>query len=577
MIHMQFIGNILDVIGDIVFFAEVTVEDGVFKSITPLLDGSKEANFEGIMVPGFIDSHIHIESSMLTPAQFAKVAVRHGTTSVVCDPHEIANVDGLDAVNFMIDNAKTVPFDFYFTAPSCVPATFFETSGAILDDAAIKKLLDKDEVVALGEMMNFPGVIARDEEVLKKLELADKYLKPIDGHAPALSDGDLDNYLSNYFISTDHECSTFDEAIEKKQKGMKIMVRDASSAKNLENLLDFSKRINYWKEHSAFGKLSSDVLEQNLSLPIFDFIVSDDKDPSDLLEGHLNKSVKKAIELEVDPIKAIEMVTINPANHYSLNSGAILEDLRANFAIVDSLENLNVLKTYVGGECVFDGENVLFDVEETSYKNTFNVSKKDCIDFEVVAHNKSLVNVIKSFNGELTTEKIQVTLDSRNGFLQPDLEEDILKISVVERYGGNTMANAFINGFGLKKGAIASSVSHDSHNIVVVGTNSKDMAESVNLIIENKGGLAIVNGEFKESLALPIAGLMSNDSCEEVASKLKALHRYARELGCKLDSPFMTMSFMALLVIPSLKLSNKGLFDVDNFSFIDLIQESFLD
>lgn len=569
---MTFTAYILDVFTDSVFPARITIEDGIFKEILPIVvDEEFKADIDGLMLPGFIDSHIHIESTMLTPAQFAKIAVRHGTTSVVCDPHEIANVCGIEGIEFMIKNADSVPFNFYFTAPSCVPATTFETSGAVLDSNDIEFLLKRDEIVALGEMMNFPGVINGNAEVLRKLELANELKKPIDGHAPMLSGKDLDKYMEQYII-TDHECSSFGEAIEKKHKGMKIMVRDGSSAKNMEHLFDFTERLNYWRNQNSFGIIPNEILEERIHSPIFDFIVSDDKHPNDLIKGHLNKSIQKACELEVDAIKAIEMVTINPASHYSLDAGAIIKGAKADFIVVDNLMDLNILKTYIGGQCVFDGENVLFDIDNVEFKNTINVSKKQTRDFEVCYEGDNCeVNVIQCFNGELITQKTKATLKCENNIIQSDLKEDILKIAIVDRYTGENISNAFIKGFNLKKGAIASSVSHDSHNIIVVGTNAKDMASVINLLIENKGGFAVAYEDISDYLALPIAGLMSNEDAYSVASKLDELEEIVDRFGCRLDSPFMTLSFMALLVIPSLKLSDKGLFDGDNFEFIDLI------
>jgi adenine deaminase len=570
---MKFTAYLLDVLTDSVYPARITVSDGVFKEIVPIqVTEETKIDVEGLLLPGFIDSHIHIESSMLTPAQFAKVAVRHGTTAVVCDPHEIANVSGIPGIEFMIENAKTVPFNFYFAAPSCVPATSFETSGAILNSDDIEYLLKKDEIVALAEMMNFPGVINGDEEVLRKLVLARQYKKPIDGHAPLVSGRDLDKYLEQYII-TDHECSNFQEAIEKKQKGMKIMVRDGSSAKNMEALLDFHERLDYLKNQDSFGIIPTDVLERRISSPMFDFIVSDDKNPNDLLEGHLNLSVKKAADLGVDILKAIEMVTINPAAHYSLDGGVIVTGARADFIIVDNLKDLNVLKTYIAGECVFDGENVLFDVDDVEVTNTVNATKKQASDFDVCFDGDECeVNVIECFNGELLTQKATATLKTKDGKVQPDIYQDVLKIAVVERYGHGNVANAFIKGFGLKKGAIASSTAHDSHNIIVVGYDAEMMAEAVNTVIENMGGIAVVSEDFRDSLALPIAGLMTNDDAELVASKLTVLQKMASALGCKIDAPFMTMAFMALLVIPSLKISDLGLFDGDAFEFIDVIR-----
>ena len=570
---MQFTSYMLDVLTDSVYPARITIEDGIFKEIVPIqVSEETQIDVEGLMLPGFIDSHIHIESSMMTPAQFAKVAVRHGTTAVVCDPHEIANVHGIDGVEFMIENASTVPFNFYFAAPSCVPATSFETSGAVLDSDDIEYILQKPEVVALAEMMNFPGVIGADEEVLRKLRIARKYNKPIDGHAPLVSGKELDKYIEQGIV-TDHECSNFHEAIEKKQKGMKIMVRDGSSAKNMEALFDFSQRIEYYKNQDSFGIIPTEVLSRRLHSPIFDFMVSDDKNPRDLVNGHLNESVKKAVGLGIDLIKAIEMVTINPAAHYGLDGGSIVTGSKADFIIVDNLDELNILKTYISGECVFDGENVLFDVEDVEFVNSMNVDKKSSEDFNVYFNGDECeVNVIQCFDGDLLTKKATAKLKTQKGIVQPDISEDVLKIAVVERHGSNNVANAFIKGFGLKKGAIASSVSHDSHNIVAIGYSSEKMAEAVNMVIENMGGIAVVSDDFEDSLSLPIAGLMSNQDGIVTAKKLRTLQKMAFAMGCRLTAPFMTMAFMSLLVIPSIKLSDKGLFDGDRFEFMDVIR-----
>ena len=570
---MKFTAYILDVLTDSVYPARITIAEGVFKEIVPIhITEETKIDVDGVLLPGFIDAHIHIESSMMTPAQFARIAVRHGTTSVVCDPHEIANVCGIDGIEFMIDNASTVPFNFYFATPSCVPATSFETSGAVLNFEDIEYLLQKPEMVALAEMMNFPGVIGADVEVLKKLKIARKYGKPIDGHAPLVSGRDLDKYIEQGIV-TDHECSNFQEAIEKKQKGMKIMVRDGSSAKNMEALLDFSERIEHYKNQDNFGIIPNEVLSRRIHSPIFDFIVSDDKNPRDLIRGHLNESIKKAVDLGIDLIKAIEMVTINPAAHYGLEGGSIVTGAKADFIIVDNLHDLNVLKTYIAGDCVFDGENVLFGVEDVDVGNTMNVDKKSPQDFDICYDGDECeVNVIKCYNGELLTKKTTATLKTKDGIVQPDIMKDVLKIAVVERYGGNKITNAFIKGFGLKKGAIASSVSHDSHNIIVIGYSSERMAEAVNTIIDNKGGIAVVSEDFSDSLSLPIAGLMSNEDAFDIAQKLFNLQKMAFALGCKQDAPFMTMAFMALLVIPSIKISDRGLFDGDSFEFMDVVR-----
>ena len=571
---MSFTAYMLDVVSDTIYPARITIEDGLFKEVTPITVSEKDIvkiDVKGLMLPGFIDSHIHIESSMVTPAQFAKIAVRHGTTAVVCDPHEIANVLGIEGVEAMIENAKQVPFNFFFTAPSCVPATGFETSGAVLDSSDIEYLLKKEEIVALGEMMNFPGVINGDEEVHKKLEFARKIGKPIDGHAPLVTREALDKYLAAG-ISTDHECSNVLEALEKKIKGMKIMVRDGSSAMDMEGLFDIEEAGKDLDFSGPMGLMFRDIFERKIYSPLFDFIVSDDKHPNDLINGHLNKSINKAVGLGIDLIKAINMVTINPAYHYNLNCGAIVPGAKADFIIVDSIYDCNVLKTYVGGECVFDGENVLFDVPEIEPRNTINTTKKTASDFDIhYDGDECEVNVIECFDGDLLTKKATAKLYVKDGVVQPDIYQDILKIAVVERYGGNTIANAFIKGFGLKKGAIASSVAHDSHNIIVIGYNSQMMADAVNQVIDDKGGISVVSEDFSDSLPLPIAGLMSNEDVYDVADKLGILHNMVKALGCQVEAPFMTMAFMALLVIPSIKISDKGLFDGDNFEFMDVI------
>ena len=425
--------------------------------------------------------------------------------------------------------------------------------------------------MALGEMMNFPGVINGDEEVIRKLEMAKKYGKPIDGHAPLLSREELDKYLS-YGISTDHECSNILEALEKKIKGMKIMVRDGSSAMDMEGLFNIEEGSSAVENAGPMNLLFRDIFERGVYSPLFDFIVSDDKHPNDLIKGHLDLSIKKAVDLGIDILKAINMVTINPAYHYNLNCGAIVPGARADYVIVDSIYDCNILETYIAGQCVFDGENVLFDVPEIEAKNTINASKKTAGDFDIhYDGDECEVNVIECFDGDLLTKKTTARLYVKDGIVQPDIFRDVLKISVVERYGGNTVANAFIKGFGLKKGAIASSVAHDSHNIIVVGYDSEMMARAVNKVIDDKGGISVVSEDFEDSLPLPIAGLMSDGDVYDVAHKLGILHNMTKALGCQLEAPFMTMAFMALLVIPSIKISDKGLFDGDSFEFMDVI------
>lgn len=567
-----------------VYPAEIVIENGLFKEVIPIItddDSLLDLDYEGVLIPGFIDSHCHIESSKLTPSNFAKLALTHGTTSVVADPHEIANVLGIDGVRFMIEDGKKAPFDFYYGAPSCVPATPFESSGAIIDSKDIAELLSHDEIVALGEMMNFPGVLAEDEEVIAKIKVAHDFEKPIDGHAPLLSGDDLNKYIS-YGISTDHECSNFAEAVEKKRAGMKIMVREGSSAKDMDSLFDPDERFNYIIEEEMRGNLIADNTTEAMAIPPFDFLVCDDVDARDLSKGHLNKLVKKAISMGINPKEAIAMVTFNPAEHYGLNCGSIDPGKIANFVLVDDLRNLNISKVWVHGELVVDDGEVLFDVEAPEIINNFDLDEVKPSDFDAtmeMGYVSSLMDettnvfVIEAYDGELITGKLEESLLIKNKVIQPDIDRDIIKIAVVNRYGGNNITNGFIKGFNIKKGAIATTVSHDSHNIVAIGTNSEDIADAVNLIREHQGGLAVVCKEdgIKDILDLPIAGLMSDKDAEYVASKLVDLFNLVRGLGCTLTSPFMTLSFMALLVIPAFKISDLGLFDSEKFDFIDLI------
>ncbi len=643
--------NILDVFTNEIYIGKITIKNGYIDNIDVLSSNSsdfdKDLDFEGILVPGFIDAHIHIESSLLTPSNFASAVVPYGTTSVIADPHEIANVCGLKGIEFMINNGNDVPFDFYFSAPSCVPATNFETNGAFLDSFAIDKLMSKDEVVALGEVMNFVGVINRDKDIIDKLNVAKKYNKPIDGHAPLVFGEDLEKYVNvfkkaidetkiknmgdygnnieNEFvdISTDHESVSFDEAIEKKNLGMKIMVREGSSAKNMDALFNIKDRISLFSNQDFFGSVSVNDFEETLKNPIFDFLVSDDKEPSDLKEGHLDILIKKAISFGIDPIEAIKMVTINPAEHYNLDSGSINIGKKANFTLIDNLKDLNIKKTIIGGKLVASRGESFIKPKKSTLKNTFILNQKTEDDFNIYvdtndsSNNKNTKNtkntknikstkntknsenskntknsknikstknnentkntievrVIEVTEGELITNEYHAFLNVNEGIIQENIDEDIIKLAVVERYGNNNIANAFIKGFNLKNGAIASSVAHDSHNIIVLGTNSKDMAKAVNLIHENHGGLAVVSKNIEKILKLPIAGLMSDQDVFTVSDEIIEINKIIKDLGCNFDAPFMTLSFMALLVIPKLKLSDKGLFDVDNFSFVDLIIE----
>ena len=533
-------GNLLNVSTEEIYGAEINIKNGMITCVKPV-----NHDFKGLILPGFIDAHIHIESSMVTPARFAEAVVPHGTTSVVADPHEIANVLGLNGIKYMVKDASTVPLKVFLTAPSCVPATIFETSGAIISTEEIEMLLNEDNVVALGEMMNFPGVINDDPEVLGKLDAAIRIGKPIDGHAPLLSGSELCKYVMAG-ISTDHECSKANEAIEKRRLGMKLMLREGSSAKNLKDLASIDG----------------------------DFIVSDDKHPEDLLKGHVDEMLKKAIQYGIEPIKAIKMVTMNPGNHYNLNTGNIIPGKAADLILVDSVDDLNVEEVIINGKLAAKNGKPLFDVIFSDIPNTFKLNVKNSSDFNVSgAGSVQTVRVIEVFDDQLITDETSSVLDVVGGNLNTNLSKDILKIAVVERYGHGRVSNAFVKGFGIKEGAIASSVSHDSHNIIAVGTNSADMAKAVNTILRSKGGLVAVSNDKIYALDLPIAGLMSTKSATDVSNDLKILHKAVEDMGSKLRSPFMLLSFMGLLVIPKLKISDMGLFDVEKFNFVDLIRD----
>ena len=567
-----------------VYPAEIVIEDGLFKEVIPIIaddDDELDLDYDGILIPGFIDSHIHIESSKLSPSNFAKAVLPYGTTSVVADSHEIANVLGIDGIDWMVEDGKNAPFDFYYAVPSCVPATSFDNSGAAFTSSDIAELLKRDEMVALGEMMDVPGVLAEDEETLRKIEAAHKLGKPIDGHSPLLSGEDLKKYIS-YGITTDHECTSFEEAIEKSKLGMEIMVREGSSAKDMEALLNYDDRLNYLIEEEMAGRAVVETIDDAMAVSPFGLLVCDDIDAEDLSKGHLDNVIKKAISLKINPKEAIKMATFNPAEHYGLNCGAIEEGRIANFALVDDLRNLNVSKVWVHGELVVDDGEVLFETEAIESKPNFVLDEVKAEDFDAkmeMSWTNSLMDettnvfAFKAFDNDLITEKCEETLLVQDGVIQPDLNKDVVKIAVVNRYGGNNITNGFIKGFNLKKGAFGASVAHDSHNILVIGTNSEDMAKVVNIIRERQGGLVAYSSEedICEVLELPIAGLMSNRDIDYVADKNRKLREAANKLGCNLTSPFTTLSFMALLSIPHFKISNQGLFDVDKLEFIDLI------
>lgn len=537
---MKLQGNIVDVVNKRIFKGEVLIENGKIKSVT-----EKSHNVNHFILPGFIDAHIHIESSMLVPSEFARIAVTHGTVATVSDPHEIANVLGVKGVEFMIANGKQTPFKFNFGAPSCVPATAFETAGAVINAEAIKKLLENPDIKYLAEMMNYPGVLFDDDEVLNKIAWAKHYNKPIDGHAPGLRGDNITKYI-NAGISTDHECFTFDEALEKLQKGIKILIREGSAAKNFEALID--------------------LLPKHFENMMF---CSDDKHPDDLLDNHINKLCARAVAKGMDVLKVLQVACVNPVKHYNLEVGLLQEGDDADCIIVEDLKDFNTLQTFISGNLVFNNNTALIDAVSIELLNNFNCNKKKVSDFRFESSAQQ-IRVIEALEGQLVTNERVEVASIKDGNLVSNVEKDLLKMAVVNRYQNEKPAIAFVKNFGLKTGAIASSVAHDSHNIIAVGVSDEAICQAVNLLINNKGGIAAVSHSEEKILPLPVAGIMSDKSGETVGKQYEALDTMAKQLGSTLSAPFMTLSFMALLVIPALKLSDKGLFNGEIFKFTAL-------
>jgi adenine deaminase len=539
-------GNIVDIFNKQIFYGEVVFENGKITSIKKLPAAKRPLPTANFVLPGFIDSHVHIESSMLVPSEFAKLAVVHGTVATISDPHEIANVCGMAGVQFMIANGKTVPFKFHFGAPSCVPATIFETAGAALNVAEVDALLQSDDIFYLSEMMNFPGVLTGDTEVLQKIAAAKKYNKPVDGHAPGLRGEAAKKYI-NAGITTDHECFTKEEALHKLKYGMKILIREGSAAKNFDALIDL---LNDYPNEIMF--------------------CSDDKHPDSLVEGHINELCARAVTKGIDVFKVLQAACINPALHYKMKVGLLRAGDAADFIVVDSLKNFNVLQTYIGGELVAKEGKSLINCNTAVVLNNFNCTEKNILDFRcTIADFGVTVFAIEALDGQLITNKIICKPVVKNSFYESDTVNDILKIVVINRYKNAPVAKAFIKNFGLQQGAIASSVAHDSHNIVAVGVDDESICKAVNLVIAAQGGVSAVSNTKEILLALPIAGLMSNEDGYTIAAAYTAIDTMVKEeLGSTLTAPFMTLSFMALLVIPHLKLSDKGLFDGDGFALI---------
>jgi adenine deaminase len=539
-------GNLVDVHQQRIYPAQVVIEKDRIVSITE--NPALKPSF--YIIPGFVDAHVHIESSMLVPSEFAKLAVVHGTVATVSDPHEIGNVLGVKGVEFMIDNGKTVPFKFNFGAPSCVPATVFETAGDVIDAKAISELMQQKDILYLAEMMNFPGVLNNDPEVLSKIASAKKHGKPVDGHAPGLRGADAKKYI-DAGISTDHECFTREEAEDKLKHGMKILIREGSAAKNFEALIDL---LNDHPENIMF--------------------CSDDKHPDSLVDGHINQLCQRAVAKGINVFKVLHAACVNPVNHYKLKVGLLRQNDFADLVIVKDLKSFEVIQTWINGELVADKRKATFKpkaVFRSSAPNKFQCEPIKPEQLIVPYKGEEFIPVIGPLDGQLITEKILLLSDQLldGDEVVGDPENDILKIVVVNRYKPAPVAVAFIANTGLKQGAFASSVAHDSHNIVAIGVSDEAICKAVNAVVKTKGGISTVDNYGREKiLPLPVAGLMSVDDGLTVALSYSALDATVKQYGCTLTSPFMTLSFMALLVIPHLKLSDMGLFDGDSFQFV---------
>ena len=540
---MEMKANLVDIERREIYPVKVRVNNQHITSVTRINESCST-----YILPGFIDAHIHIESSMLPPSEFARLAVRHGTVATVSDPHEIANVLGVKGVEFMLHNAEQVNFKFYFGASPCVPATPFETSGATLGVEEVTALLQNPQIKYLSEVMNYPGVINEDEEMLFKIKAAQQLGKPVDGHAPGLRGDDLKRYIKAG-ITTDHEAFSYDEGLEKIHNGMKILIREGSAAKNFNAL--------------------EPLIDEHYNMLMF---CSDDRHPDDLYHEHINRHVKRALGKGHDLFKVLQIACVNPVAHYNLDVGLLREGESADFIEVDNLHDFTILQTLIDGEVVARNGESKIAPAPVSAVNNFHADTKAAEDFALPAC--ETVAVIQVLDHELITHEKLATPGNAPPGRVGDPEHDILKISVVNRYENDPPSVAYVNGFGLKQGAIASSVAHDSHNIVAVGCSDEAVARSVNLIIRQKGGICAVSETQEWLLPLEIAGIMSAEDGFSVARQYEKIDRIVKErLGSTLSAPFMTLSFMALLVIPELKLSDKGLFDGRTFQFIDVCRE----
>ncbi|MCD4785533.1 MAG: adenine deaminase [Candidatus Eremiobacteraeota bacterium] len=540
---MKISGNIVDIVDSKIFPGTVVVSDG---KITEIIEDSAE--YSNYIIPGFVDAHIHIESSMLIPSEFARLAVVHGTVATVSDPHEIVNVLGVPGLDFMLENAAKVPFKFYFGASSCVPATSFETSGARLEADSIEKLLERKEIKYLSEMMNYPGVINRVPEVMAKLDVAKKLKVPIDGHAPGLIGEGLKKYVSAG-IQTDHETYFYEEGLQKLDLGLKLIIREGSAAKNFNAL------------HPFIGTFPNQCM-----------FCSDDKHPDDLVKGHINQMAARAVKLGYDKMDVLRIAILHPIKHYGLEVGLLQKGDPADMVVVDNLENFNALKTYIDGKLVMENGKSLLTNMKVDTINNFNSGEKKVEDFVVKKAGK-IINIIEAIDGQLITRRLNLPAKFSGDNAVSDTDNDILKLTVVNRYKNVPPAVAFVRNFGLKNGAIASSFAHDSHNVVAVGTSDEYITRAANMIIRNRGGLSLAIDREEELLSLPIAGLMTDADGYGVAEKYSKMTKIVRGNGSKLRAPFMTLAFMALLVIPEIKLSDRGLFDGKIFNFISLFEK----
>ncbi len=533
-------GQYVDILNKRIYPATVLIQEGMIVSITECTTAPNQ-----FILPGFIDSHVHIESSMLVPSSFARLAVVHGTIGTISDPHEIANVCGLEGVQYMIDNGKKVPFHFFFGAPSCVPATAFETAGAVIDSVDTAKLLASPDIYYLSEMMNFPGVLNQDTEVMQKIKAAHAIGKPVDGHAPGLMGEQAKQYIEAG-ISTDHECFTMEEAVDKLSFGMHILIREGSAAKNFEALYelidDHPKKI---------------------------MLCSDDKHPDSLLEGHINQLCARAVAKGINVFNVLRTACINPVLHYQLPTGFARVHDPANLILVEDLIHFKVLETYIDGQLVAkDGHSLIEPVQATNI-NQFNAHPITLSDIQLpdtaYPTKDGLVPVIHAIDGQLITNLVWTKPNIIDNKIEADIEKDILKVVVYNRYHAATPKVGLIQSFGFKSGAIASTVAHDSHNIIAVGVDDESILKAINLVVQEKGGISCVQHELSKVIGLPVAGLMSTEDPYKVANDYIEIDKMAKSLGTPLGSPFMTLSFMALLVIPHIKMSDLGLFDGDQF------------